>query len=71
MAALRTKWLSYAAGVGGPVTIQLGGRTVTGTFETIDERGQLIVATDDGRRVPIASGDVFFGDAASRPEGAA
>jgi BirA family biotin operon repressor/biotin-[acetyl-CoA-carboxylase] ligase len=71
MAALRTKWLSYAAGVGGPVSIQFGGRTVTGTFETIDDRGQLIVVTEDGHRTPIASGDVFFGDAASRPAGAA
>lgn len=65
MPALRTKWLSYAAGIGGPVTIHLGGRTVEGTFETIDDSGQLIVATADGRRMPIASGEVFFGDAAS------
>jgi BirA family biotin operon repressor/biotin-[acetyl-CoA-carboxylase] ligase len=71
MAVLRTRWLSHAAGVGGPVTIQMGGKTIAGTFETIDDSGHLIVATDDGRRVPIASGDVFFGDAASRPAGAA
>lgn len=71
MAGLRTKWLACAAGVGGPVTIQVGGRTVTGTFETIDESGHLIVATTDGRRVPIASGEVFFGNAASKPAGAA
>ena len=61
----------YAAGVGGPVTVQVGGRTVTGTFETIDDGGHLIVATADGRRVPIASGEVFFGDAASSSAGAA
>jgi BirA family transcriptional regulator, biotin operon repressor / biotin---[acetyl-CoA-carboxylase] ligase len=67
MPALRTKWLGYAAGVGGPVTIHLGGRTVEGIFETIDDSGQLIVVAADGRRVPIASGDVFFGDAASDP----
>jgi BirA family biotin operon repressor/biotin-[acetyl-CoA-carboxylase] ligase len=65
MPQLRTKWLSYAAGVGGPVNIQAGGRTVTGTFETIDDGGHLIVATADGRRMPIASGEVFFGDASS------
>jgi BirA family transcriptional regulator, biotin operon repressor / biotin---[acetyl-CoA-carboxylase] ligase len=65
MPHLRTKWLSYAAGVGGPVSIQVGGRTVTGTFETIDDGGHLIVATADGRRMPIASGEVFFGDASS------
>ena len=71
MATLRAKWLSYAAGIGGPVTIQTGGRTVTGIFETIDDGGHLIVATADGRRVPIASGEVFFGDAATSPTGAA
>ena len=69
MPELRTKWLSYAAGVGGPVTVQLGGRTVTGTFETIDDGGHLIVATADGRRMPIASGEVFFGDAAASSGG--
>jgi BirA family biotin operon repressor/biotin-[acetyl-CoA-carboxylase] ligase len=65
MPELRTKWLTCAAGVGGPVTIQVGGRTITGTFETIDDGGHLIVATADGRRMPIASGEVFFGDASS------
>ncbi len=53
------------------MTIQVGGRTVTGTFETIDDGGHLIVVTADGRRVPIASGEVFFGDAASSSAGAA
>ena len=70
MAELRTQWLRFGAGVGGPVTIQVGGKTVTGTFETIDDGGHLIVVTADGRRVPIASGEVFFGDAASRGTGA-
>lgn len=69
MPELRTKWLTYAVGVGGPVTVQLGGRNVTGIFETIDDGGHLIIATADGR-MPIASGDVFFGDAASPAGGA-
>lgn len=71
MAELRKRWLSLATGVGGPVSVQLGGRTVSGTFETVDDNGYLIVATADGKRVPIASGDVFFGDAASSSAGAA
>lgn len=72
MDKLRQAWLSRAAGIGGPVSVVLNGRTVAGTFETIDNEGHLIVLTADGRRVPIASGDVFFGDAASsRPAGAA
>jgi BirA family transcriptional regulator, biotin operon repressor / biotin---[acetyl-CoA-carboxylase] ligase len=71
MPALRTRWLNYATGVGGPVTIQIGERMVSGIFESIDDSGHLIVATADGQRVPIASGDVFFGGAASRSEGSA
>lgn len=71
MPELRNRWLTHAAGVGGPVTVRIGGRTVTGTFETIDDGGHLIVATADGRRLPIASGDVFFGDAAASPAGTA
>jgi BirA family biotin operon repressor/biotin-[acetyl-CoA-carboxylase] ligase len=71
MAVLRTRWLSYAAGVGGEVTIDTGGRRVTGIFETIDDGGQLIVATADGRRLPIASGEVYFGNAAASSAGTA
>lgn len=71
MPELRNRWLTCAAGVGGPVTVRIGGRTVTGTFETIDDGGHLIVATADGRRMPIASGDVFFGDAAANSAGTA
>jgi BirA family biotin operon repressor/biotin-[acetyl-CoA-carboxylase] ligase len=71
MPKLREKWLTYAAGVGGEVTVQISGTTVAGVFETIDEQGHLIIATSDGRRMPIASGDVFFGDAASSRTGSA
>jgi BirA family biotin operon repressor/biotin-[acetyl-CoA-carboxylase] ligase len=71
MPELRERWLANAAGVGGRVAVRISGRTVTGTFETIDESGHLIVGTADGRRVPIASGDVFFGDAAASPAGTA
>jgi BirA family biotin operon repressor/biotin-[acetyl-CoA-carboxylase] ligase len=71
MPELRRKWLGYASGVGSEVTVQVGGREVRGIFETIDDGGHLIVVTADGRRVPIASGEVFFGDAASHGTGAA
>jgi BirA family biotin operon repressor/biotin-[acetyl-CoA-carboxylase] ligase len=62
---IRLKWLERAAGLGQPVSIQSGGSTVAGTFDTIDETGCMIVRTLDGRRVPIAAGDVYFGAAAS------
>ena len=42
-----------------------GAATVEGIFDTIDEAGCLIVRTADGKRVPIAAGEVYFGSAAS------
>lgn len=64
-AAIRALWLDRAAGLERPVSVQ-GGRTpVDGIFETIDKSGCMIIRTDDGRRVPIAAGEVFFGTAAS------
>ncbi|HEY8332203.1 MAG TPA: biotin--[acetyl-CoA-carboxylase] ligase [Tardiphaga sp.] len=62
---IRRKWLERAAGLGEPVSILSGGSTVTGTFDTIDEAGCLIVRTAEGKRLPIAAGDVFFGPTAS------
>ncbi|THD72462.1 MAG: biotin--[acetyl-CoA-carboxylase] ligase [Bradyrhizobium sp.] len=64
-AEIRRLWLERAAGLGRPVTIQLGAATIAGTFDTIDESGCLIVRTPEGRRVPISAGDVYFGSAAS------
>jgi BirA family biotin operon repressor/biotin-[acetyl-CoA-carboxylase] ligase len=64
-AEIRARWLESAAGLAQQVAIQSGGSTVSGTFETIDERGCMIVATSDGRRVPISAGDVYFGATAS------
>jgi BirA family biotin operon repressor/biotin-[acetyl-CoA-carboxylase] ligase len=62
---IRRKWLERAAGLGQPVSVQSGGKTVAGIFDTIDETGCMIVRTSDGRRVPISAGDVYFGTAAS------
>jgi BirA family biotin operon repressor/biotin-[acetyl-CoA-carboxylase] ligase len=62
---IRRLWLERAAGLGQPVAIHTGGSTVEGTFDTIDGSGCLIVRTSDGKRVPIAAGDVYFGSAAS------
>src|SRR5712672_3408391 len=64
-AEIRQRWLERAAGLGQPVSIQSGGSTLSGSFDTIDESGCMIVGTPDGRRVPISAGDVYFGAAAS------
>jgi BirA family transcriptional regulator, biotin operon repressor / biotin---[acetyl-CoA-carboxylase] ligase len=62
---IRQLWLERASGLGQQVSVKSGGSTVTGIFETIDEAGCLIIATETGARVPIAAGDVYFGAAAS------
>jgi BirA family biotin operon repressor/biotin-[acetyl-CoA-carboxylase] ligase len=58
-------WLERAAGLGERVAIHTGVMTLEGTFDTIDDTGCLIVRTAEGRRVPVAAGEVFFGTAAS------
>ncbi len=62
---IRRLWLDRAAGLGQPVSIQLGASAISGLFDTIDGGGCLIVATSDGKRVPVSAGDVYFGAAAS------
>jgi BirA family biotin operon repressor/biotin-[acetyl-CoA-carboxylase] ligase len=64
-AEIRRLWLECAAGLGDPVAIQTGNVTVAGTFDTIDEAGCLIVRTAEGKLLPIAAGEVYFGSAAS------
>jgi BirA family biotin operon repressor/biotin-[acetyl-CoA-carboxylase] ligase len=62
---IRCLWLARAAGLGEPVAIQTGAATIAGTFDTIDETGCLIVRTAEGKHLPIAAGEVYFGSAAS------
>lgn len=62
---IRRMWLERAAGLGDSVSIQSGGAPIEGIFETIDETGCMILARPDGKRIPIAAGDVYFGSARS------
>jgi BirA family biotin operon repressor/biotin-[acetyl-CoA-carboxylase] ligase len=64
-AEIRARWLQRAAGLGEPIAIQTGNTTLEGTFDTIDETGCLIVRTAEGKRMPVAAGEVYFGTAAS------
>jgi BirA family biotin operon repressor/biotin-[acetyl-CoA-carboxylase] ligase len=64
-AEIRSLWLERAAGLGEGIAIQTGNTTIEGTFDTIDETGCLIVHTAEGKRVPVAAGEVYFGTAAS------
>jgi BirA family biotin operon repressor/biotin-[acetyl-CoA-carboxylase] ligase len=62
---IRKLWLQRAAGLGQPAAVHTGSATVQGIFDTLDESGCIVVATSDGRRIPISAGDVYFGSAAS------
>lgn len=62
---IRDLWLDRAAGLGQPVSIRSGTSVVSGIFDTIDATGCMIVMTADRKRIPIAAGDVYFGDTAS------
>src|SRR5690349_8958453 len=64
-AEIRKLWLERAAGLGEKVAINTGATTIEGIFDTIDEAGCLVVRTAEGRRVPVAAGEVYFGAAAS------
>jgi BirA family biotin operon repressor/biotin-[acetyl-CoA-carboxylase] ligase len=56
---IREDWLRYAAKLGQPITARTGSETVTGTFQTVDAQGNLVMNTTDGTRA-IAAADVYF-----------
>jgi len=58
-APIRAAWLARAARLGAPIIARAGGTETTGIFETIDDSGALVLATENGPR-SIAAADVFF-----------
>lgn len=56
---IRTAWLQQAARLGQPITARTARDEITGTFDTVDEGGNLVLRTPKGR-VAIAAADVFF-----------
>ncbi|NNM72339.1 biotin--[acetyl-CoA-carboxylase] ligase [Enterovirga aerilata] len=70
--AIRDLWLARAAGLGEPIFVRSGTIVTSGTFETIDGHGQLVLRTAEGEIRTISAGEVHFGTAATaRPEVAA
>jgi len=56
---IRTAWLAHAARLGQVITARTGKDEFTGTFEDVDENGNLVLLTPRERmRIPAA--DVFF-----------
>lgn len=56
---IRTAWLARAARLGQVITARTGNNEQTGTFETVDDSGALILRTAQGLRA-IPAGEVFF-----------
>jgi len=58
-APIRTAWLTRAARLGEVIRARTGTTETIGTFETVDDGGNLVLKTPKGR-VAIAAADVFF-----------
>ncbi|WP_293573169.1 biotin--[acetyl-CoA-carboxylase] ligase [Phaeobacter sp.] len=56
---IRTAWLARAARLGEVVTARTMTSETEGTFETVDERGNLVLVTAKGR-VSIPAAEIFF-----------
>jgi BirA family biotin operon repressor/biotin-[acetyl-CoA-carboxylase] ligase len=56
---IRTAWLDRAARFGEVITARTTQMEVTGTFETVDEAGNLVLTTRDTRHA-IPAAEVFF-----------
>lgn len=58
-ARIRRDWLRHAARLGETITARTGQGETTGTFDSIDEEGNLVLITAAGPRI-IPAGEVFF-----------
>ena len=56
---IRDRWLRNAARLGEQITARTSTETITGTFDTVDDTGQLVLITAKGPRA-IPAADVFF-----------
>jgi BirA family biotin operon repressor/biotin-[acetyl-CoA-carboxylase] ligase len=58
-ASIRADWLARAHAPGTELSLRVGERMSTGTFETLDETGRLILRRAEGNTEAIMAGDVF------------
>lgn len=56
---IRTAWLARAAKLGEVITARMANSETTGTFETVDAEGNLVLNSAKGR-VTIPAADIFF-----------
>jgi BirA family transcriptional regulator, biotin operon repressor / biotin---[acetyl-CoA-carboxylase] ligase len=57
--AIRTEWLERAAFKGGEMKVRLPGGELSGRYESLDDRGCLMLRLSDGTLQAIAGGEVF------------
>jgi BirA family biotin operon repressor/biotin-[acetyl-CoA-carboxylase] ligase len=58
-ATIRAEWLAHAANLGGDIHVRLPGRELTGTFETLDRMGRLMLRLPAGNLEVITVGELF------------
>jgi BirA family biotin operon repressor/biotin-[acetyl-CoA-carboxylase] ligase len=58
-AAIRAEWLKHAANIGGDIHVRLPDREVSGTFETLDRMGRLMLRLPAGNLEAITVGELF------------
>lgn len=57
---IRTAWLARAARLGDVITARLSAEEVSGTFETVDGEGNLVLVLAGGAKRHIPAADIFF-----------
>ncbi len=57
-ASVRTDWMRHALAIGDTVSVKIGDREVTGRFESIDNRGAMMLRRRDGVAEIVTAGDV-------------
>lgn len=57
---IRTAWLARAARLGEVITARLTNEEITGTFETVDSEGNLVLVLAGGTKRHIPAADIFF-----------
>lgn len=58
--SVRSDWLERATAIGQRVSVRMPAGTVSGRFESLDERGRLLLRLPDGRVSAISAGDVII-----------
>ena len=58
---IREEWLAQAYGLNEQMSVTLADKQVKGCFVDLDEKGQLLLRTEDGQDIAINSGDIYFG----------